>query len=359
MNKLLCFFLSFITMYAVDPDEGGGDQSSELDVDTSGGEEGVVEDVGESAWEAIQTEDDGTGEEKPEEPQKAAETQEQIAEAEAAKQAEAEKAAEAAKVITDDDLKPLEGAKQSTQDRFQKITEGYKAATAKVETLTQENQRYKESFDSLRQLGFADEEAANDLVEFSEYRSALASGDATKFTEIINAQLKQFQSLHGKPVQIGGSIISDHPDLQQKVDNLELDENTALEVARARNLQERINRDSQRQVQQTQSAQQSQQLIMSAVNEVEAMEASWRKNDPDFMAVLPELQESIAEIRTKMHPTQWPVAIEMQYKAIKKALAAAAVNRQTTPLRGNGHMSTSRQPTNMQEAVLQEMGMDN
>jgi predicted nucleic acid-binding Zn-ribbon protein len=160
-------------------------------------------------------------------------------------------------------------------------------------------------------------------------------------------------------VQVGGSIINDHPDLQQKVDNLEIDEATAIEVARARNLQNRANRDNQRQVEKAQSAQQSQQLINNAVDQVVKMEQTWRNTDPDFLAVLPELQESIAEIREKMHPSQWPVAIEMQYKAIKKAMAGAAVNtRQATPLRGNGHMSGNRQPANMQEAALQEMGMD-
>lgn len=352
MSQFIRFLLSFLMFYAVDP-EASSDGSVDHQENDGGGEDETV-DAGEAAWDAIQSED---VEQYPEGEQEPAKEQAEDAAPEGQEQGKDQQVSDSNKAITDEDLKPLEGAKASTQERFQKITEGYKTEKARADTLAEENSRYKESFDSLRQLGFTDESAANDLVEFSTYRQVLASGNIEQFQQIMSAQIKQFQELHGKHVQIGASIISDHPDLQQKLENMEIDEPTALEVARARNLQARASRENQRQTEQAQSSQQAQAAIQSAVNDVVRMEDNWRNNDPDFNAVLPELRESIAEIKTKFHPTQWPTAIEMQYKAIKKALALKATqSRQTTPLRGNSHMSGNRQPANMQEAVLQEMG---
>ena len=359
MNRFIRFLLSFCMFYAVDPEGAGDDQVQ----DNAGGEGGetIVESAADAAWDAIQSEeghedDQGAGSKVQSEAGQQEEAKK--TESEGQKQAEDQKVPDSNKAITEDDLKPLEGAKASTQERFQKITEGYKTEKARADTLAEENTRYKESFDSLRQLGFTDEAAANDLVEFSNYRQVLASGNVEQFQQIMAAQIKQFQELHGKHVHVGASIISDHPDLQQKLENLEIDEQTALEVARARNLQERASRETQRQQEVSQSAQQTQQAIDQAVNQVVALETQWRNNDPDFTAILPALSEAIVDIRRNFHPTQWPVAIEMQYKAIKKAHAASVTqSRQTTPLRGNSHMSGSRQATSLQDAVLQEMGM--
>jgi hypothetical protein len=356
MSQFIRFFLSFCMFYAVDPEAPGDVQDD--DQQTDGGGENETVDAGEAAWDAIQS---GDVEQETDAQQESAETDAEKAaktEQENQEQGQDQQVSDSDKSITDDDLKPLEGAKASTQERFQKITEGYKSEKQRADTLAEENSRYKESFDSLRQLGFNDEAAANDLVEFSNYRTVLASGNVEQFQQIMSAQIKQFQDMHGKPVQIGGSIINDHPDLKQKLENMEIDEPTALEVARARNLQNRASRETQRQNEQVQASQQSQQVINDAVGQVVSMEEEWRKTDPDFNAILPELKEAITEIRTKFHPTQWPSAIEMQYKTIKKALALRETqNRQTTPLRGNSHMSGNRQPGSMQEAVLMEMGM--
>lgn len=357
MSQFIRFFLSFCMFYAVDP-EAPGDAQAEDQENDGGGEDDSM-DAGEAAWDAIQSGDVEQETDTQQENTEQGGEETAKAEQENQEQAKDQQVSNSDKAITEDDLKPLEGAKASTQERFQKITEGYKTEKARADTLAEENTRYKESFDSLRQLGFTDEAAANDLVEFSSYRQALAAGNVEQFQQILSAQIKQFQDMHGKSVQIGGSIINDHPDLQQKLENMEIDEPTALEVARARNLQARANRESQRQTEQAQTSQQEQAAIDSAVNAVVQMEENWRNTDPDFTAVLPKLRESIAEIRANFHPTQWPTAIQMQYKAIKKAMAERDLqNRQPTPLRGNSHMSGNRQPANMQEAVLQEMGFE-
>lgn len=361
MSQLLRFILSFCMFYAVDPEDAGGeiDQPGEVD---SGDAEAVV-DAGEEAWQAIQDGGDADDVQTGADDETAPKDEKAVNDDVAQEGAQTDEAAAAAKAdqsaITEDDLKPLEGAKAKTQERFQKVTEGYKAEKERADKLTEEVSRYKESFDSLRQLGFTDEAAASDLIEFSAYRNVLASGDAEKFQEIISAQIKQFQDLHGKPIQVSGSILADHADLQAKVEAMELDEPTAIEVARTRNLQARAARESQRQQEQHGEQARSEQAIQDGANAVAALENEWRNNDADFPAILPLLREQLPEIAKAFPPAQWQAQFKLQYQAIKKAMAMAGnQNKQPGPLRGGNHMSASRQPTNMQEAVLLEMGME-
>lgn len=343
MHKLFSLFFSFLFMYAVDPEEAGGE----------------VESLADQAWEAVQSDEkpEAVSEEPAteitEETEQATEEQPKTETTEDASATEAK----APEGLTDDDLKPLEGAKAKTQERFQKVTEGYKAEKERADALQSDIEKYKQSFDSLRQLGFNDEAAASDLVEFSAYRNILVSGDVDQFQQIIANQIKQFEELHGKRVAVSASVIDDYDDIKQKVEGMEIDEGTAIEVARARKLQERATRQAQQSQQHIQTEAQHQQLLQESANQVDQLEKTWRNNDPDYQAVIPHLRENLPDI-WKLPPAQWATAVDMQYKAIKKALASAPKPNTPAPLRGNGHMSGQRQHTTLQDAVLAEMGMD-
>ena len=261
--------------------------------------------------------------------------------------------------ITDADLEPLAVGNKATQERFKKVTEGYKEERQRAENLAAENSRYKESFDALRGLGFTDEAAAQDLVALSGYRHVLATGDAEKFSQIIAEQIREFESVHGKKVSIQASALDNFPDLKDKIDNLELDEDTALELARSRNLQQRAQRELNAQNEERVKVQTSQQEIDGAVSTIEGMQANWKKLDPDYAAILPHLRDQMDEIGKKYPARMWPEIVEMQYKTLKRALVAASANRPNTqPIRGNGRMSVQAAPKNPQEAALQEMGFD-
>lgn len=267
--------------------------------------------------------------------------------------------AEKPEKITDEDLAPLTGGNKATQERFKKVTEGYKEERQAREALAVENERYKESFDALRGLGFTDEAAAQDLVALSGYRHVLATGDAEKFSQIIAEQIREFESVHGKKVSIQASALDDHTDLREKVDNLELDEETALELARSRSLQQRAQRDLTAQHEERVKTETAQSEIDAATGEIETMQATWKKTDPDFAAIYPHLREQVPEIGRNYPAHMWPSIIDMQYKSLKRALVAASTSRPNAqPIRGNGRMSTQAAPQNPQEAALQEMGFD-
>lgn len=349
--------INFLTLFAVD--DGGG--SSETDTTDQTADTSDIEEppsLGDEVWDEIGSDDgivkESTSDEATDEKQEVKD--------EPAKQAEPapEVKDEKPQGITDDDLKPLESKNVATNERFQKITEGYKAEKTRADTLAQENERFKGSFESLKQLGFNDENAANDLVEFSAYRHMLYSGDAEQFKGVLEAQIKQFELMHGKRVNVSASLLNDYPDLQQKVNDLEIDETTAIKIAKMQAIEARANRDNQARSQQVQSEQQKNETINIAVNEVESLQANWQSTDPDYQAVLPHLQPLMSEIGRTYPPHLWASTIDIQYKALKKALASNNVRQtnNTQPLRGNGYMSGKPAPANTQEAVLAAMGFD-
>lgn len=261
--------------------------------------------------------------------------------------------------ITDADLEPLAVGNKATQERFKKVTEGYKEERQRADTLAEENSRYKESFDALRGLGFTDEAAAEDLVALSGYRHVLATGDAEAFSKIISEQIREFESVHGKKISIQASALDNYPDLKDKIDNLELDEETALELARSRSIQQRAQRDLQAQNEERVKTQTSQQEIDGAVSAIEDMQANWKKLDPDYAAILPHLKEQMPEIGKQYPAHMWPSIIDMQYKTLKRALVAASTNKPNTqPIRGNGRMATQAAPKNPTDAALMEMGFE-
>lgn len=275
------------------------------------------------------------------------------------KQGKPEPVAQPEKGITDDDLAPLNSKNQATNERFHKITEGYKQKTQEVEELSNRVKQYEQSFEVLQKMGFNDESAARDLMQFADYRRVIATGDVDSFKKMVADQVRMFEAAHGKKVSIQASALDYFDDLRNKVENLDIDEGTALELAQKRAIEARISRERQSHAQQRQMQYQQEQALNQAVSQVEQLQANWAKTDPDYQAVLPYLQAKMEEVGKSFPPHQWANVISLQYQSLKDALAAQ--NRQrdiTTPLRGNSRATGRVAPSNPVEAVLQEFGFD-
>lgn len=263
-----------------------------------------------------------------------------------------------AKAITDKDLEPLNSKNQATNERFQKLTDGYKQAKQEVEELKGKITVAEETFNALTALGFNDEGAVNDLVALSDYRKIIASGDAEAFQQSIANQIRNFESMHGKRIKINASALDNFPDLKAKVDGFEIDEDVAIELAKSRALESRQRQEfDARRSQQEQSANRE-AAINSSVAAVEAQQKAWSQTDPDYNAILPYLQPHIEEIGSKYPPEQWAGLIKLQYNAIKQAVANATQKTTVQPLRSNSIGGTRPAPKTPQDAVLQAMGLE-
>lgn len=350
-------FIKSLMLHAVDDDAVGEVETASVVEEQPDLHEAVLNDIGlgdddngnEAEAQAAeqdqgnQGEQDGLQEQKPEQEQELQQKPEEVAK----------------KDLSDEDLKPLESKNAKTNERFQKVTEGYKQKAAEVEQLNGRIRQYESSFESLKSLGFNDEAAAQDLVNFSDYRKAIYSGDAERFQSIIADQIRQFEAAHGKRVQINASLLDTQEDLKKRVESLDLDEQTAFELARSRQLQERAQRQQLASMENVQRQQQFEQMVNQSVSTIDQMQQNWSKSDPDFQAILPYLQKHIDDIGKTYPPHMWPQVVDMQYKTLKTALSdqRRQVQKVDQPLRGNGGNGSVPVPQNTQEAVLQAMGL--
>lgn len=261
--------------------------------------------------------------------------------------------------LTDADLAPLDSKNQSTNERFRKVTEGYKQEKQRADSAQADAQRYKDSFESLRELGYSDAAAADDLVEFSAFRKALVSGDAQTVRQSISNVVKMFEANHGKRLSVAASALDDFPDLKKQVDEFDMPEETALELVRSRKIQERAQREAGQREALSEERSITEQAIVQSVDAVKQMQAGWEKSDPDFKVLLPHLRAQMEEVARNFPAQQWPQIVEMQYKSLKKALTEQAAQRTTStlPLRGTGHQVGKPAPATPQDAVLQELGL--
>ena len=125
-------------------------------------------------------------------------------------------------------------------------------------------------------------------------------------------------------------------------------------------LEQRATRDASKNKEIAQTEQQRQVVLSEAVSNVTAMQNNWLKNDPDYNVILPHLQPLINDIGSKYPPAMWAETLDLNYKALKKALATTMRQQvvKDEPLRGNGYMSGKPAPASVQEAVLQAMGLE-
>lgn len=252
------------------------------------------------------------------------------------------------------------GRSEKSAERWQKMSDGYRSERETRRTLEAEVGQYKESFKALQDLGFNSAESAQALIEFSQYRAAAMSGDVDSFSEMISRQVQEFEESHGKRPKISAGILDKYPDLQAKVEDLEIDDETASELARGRSIRDRASREETRISEARQTERASQAVLDGVTGEISSMQANWEKTDADYSSVIKVLQPKMAGIVAEFPPDMWARVIAREYRSIRESLVRNATQqREESPLRGNGRAGgTAMVPRNPQEAALAEMGMD-
>jgi hypothetical protein len=272
---------------------------------------------------------------------------------------EAEKAVEkkpASKEITDDDLVKPENLSRKGSERFDKIATGYKAEKQRADTAENEATQLRDSFKALQDLGFKDEASAQDLIEFSKYRQSLA-GDGKVAIAQLQKQIRMIEMRTGQNVQ--ASALEGHDDLADEVRSERLSYQRGLEIANAREMQDRQQQQLQNQQNQQYQYEQNQQLLQGSIQSVEGLEQKWRNTDPDYSAIHPHILAAIPQIQAQFPPNQWPAQVDMLYQATKRAMAGQRRPAPSAqPLRGNGNAGSQFIPKTTSEAVLLELGFD-
>ena len=249
-----------------------------------------------------------------------------------------------------DDITAMpEGLGAKAQERFQTLANGIKERDAKITELTESVGYVQQQFQQhgVQQEQFEQAVGVIGMLNRGDYRGAL---------QVLDEQRRQIALAIGEPLP-GVDALQGHADLRQAVDGLQITEQHALEIARARNTQQAQQQHQQAQ----QQAQQSQQREQQAVQQAQAAVDTWWKQmaatDLDAPAIEKILLPKLGQLLQGVPPTQWAGLVQTQYNLIKESVGAFRQPAPTpaapapSPLRATGQAGAVGKPSSMHEAM--------
>lgn len=247
-----------------------------------------------------------------------------------------------------DDEMP-EGLSAKSQERFKELT-------GRLKEKDSELQQYTQAFDVVREAFGGGDDAIVRIQESAPYFQALAKQDWQTVESILIQQLQQVSLLTGKSHQV--DALAAFPDLREKVDAFELDEGTALELARVRQAQQHYQTIEQTTQQAAQQQVQTQLAYQQGGNAVMQLATQWETNDPDYKAKEAILMTKAAQIRDSFPPHQWAQQLQFAYDLIG-SMPAQNMQQQRSPgaLRPTNLSGQRKAPTDTASYVLRDFGM--
>lgn len=248
-----------------------------------------------------------------------------------------------------------EGLTKPAQERFQTLVNTNKDLSARVaeyepivnsarelQKIFQENGIRREQHDqAMHVVG---------LINRGDLRGALAA---------LDEQRKLISLALGQSVP-GVDLLAGHPDLQQEVENLQLTQERAEEIARAREKQNLHRQNAQRQQQHQQAQEQEQQAQdqfeqakRKAQVDVDKFCLTMQGADLDYARIEPLLLAQInGGLLQGVPPNAWPSLVQKTYALIKQTAGQVrgSSGATTTVLRPTGGEAPTAQPKSMYEA---------
>lgn len=242
------------------------------------------------------------------------------------------------------------------QDRFRQLANENKELKAREQDVEQLHA-------GVQQIQQTIQSAFNDVSEFEEvitYATAVKEGRFEDARELLLKQVLQFEAHTGQ--SLTGGLVSQYQDLSERVNNYELTEQDAMELAQNRFKQDQQQQVAQRQQQQAQAqyqAQQAQQLEQQqlqasydvAVQELAQMANQWAATDLNWQTNSESLQKFSAEhLQGKVHPSQWPMMVNAHYQALRASTVRQPVTAPLSPAVPTG--TVQKEPSSMMDAMF-------
>ncbi|HFD80476.1 MAG TPA: hypothetical protein ENK05_08830 [Gammaproteobacteria bacterium] len=250
----------------------------------------------------------------------------------------------------DDLYAPLpDDVKEKTRERFNKLVESHKALSTELETYRSENEGFREVINYSQ----ATPEEFNQLIEYSRL---VKTGDLKAALNMLDEQRAQIARLLDEPVA-GVDQLADFPDLKQRVEQMELSQQDALEIAALRRREAAIREQQQAAVQQQEQATTLQQEVDRASQAIVQMVNQWQANDIDFPRKQERLMAKAQEIAERYPPDLWQQALQDVYDAMQVVQAPASETPPSPqPLRPQSGGGGKPVPRSMLQAVEQALG---
>ena len=249
----------------------------------------------------------------------------------------------------------LEGASDKARARFQQ--------------LAQERSQYQQQVQALRSelegAGFDNESFAT-VLEIGRCVSSNDPNEKRMALKMIDRVRENLAAEIGEEVP-GVDLLRDFPDLQQKVEGFELTRGAALEVAKARRIEQAQQSAIQAQQAQVLAAQQQQQAVAGAQQAVAGALYS-HKDDVDFSARLAALKRFIQSGDNLQRiggqdPATWAGTLELLYRNMGAIAAQQQAARSPSPIssrtlrRGTPELRADADPADKLLAKMEQMGL--
>lgn len=201
-------------------------------------------------------------------------------------------------------------------------------------------------------------------IEFSRLANSSNPQDVQRAVQMLEQQRTELYRRLGQDAP-GVDALADHPDLAQRVQNLEMPRETALEMARMRRDQQAIQQQRAQAQAQEQETAQFHQAVGQAQRSLESY-VQTRSHEIDHPARMKALETYFADPRklqefaSTYQPHQWPSAIRMLYDNVQIAqprrAAPAPISGRTGAL-GRPAASANQSPGDRIMSSIDSLGL--
>lgn len=269
------------------------------------------------------------------------------------------------KTKSDDLYRIPSGLSGEARGKFKALSDHARTVDTEIsqlrETHTQSVQRLTEIDHVIKDSGATPEALSSAL----QYIKAVTSGDWDAALSFIESERSAIAQRVGKQIP-GVDVLAEFPDLRTAVDEMELSETHALEIAKSRRTAQAAQSRHQREAAthaETQQAAHYQSAKTQALGNIEhwlasqtATDLDWPQQEAALSAHLarPETQQILLNLR----PDLWPQYVASAYASLQYAPPAGVpAPSGVTPLRPKGSGGgTVKAPQTALEAVKQKLG---
>lgn len=223
----------------------------------------------------------------------------------------------------------------------------------RFKSLTQQNAELTEvqkNHESLRTLINDSVADPNELVQVLDFTKALKTGNYQGALTMIDKMRNDIILRSGINPDTPDPLAA-YPDLRQSVDQMQMAEEHALEVAKARYIQEQHQQQNQQLQTNQQQEQQYQQQVQQAVGQLNELEQQWLATDPMAEQKLKQLQTQVEQVSKTYPPHLWANSVQMLYNNIQLAPV-----QKPQPLRSNNATPPKTEPKDTLGTINKVLG---
>lgn len=256
------------------------------------------------------------------------------------------------------------GLKGEERARFKRLSDHARGLDTEVQKVRADYEQVNTKLTGFREI-LEDAHASPEVLnQHLRYIKACATGDLEAAFAFAKAEYETLARHLGRPVD-GIDVLGDFPDLRQAVDDMEMTEEHALELARHRRAQAQMQHQQQQDhasQQQRQALEREQAARTKAANDIKAWteqmareSLDWERLEPAIVRYIQGAQQTLRNLP----PDQWLANIKAHYDALTSMAAppsqpGAGTPRPLRPQGAGGRVEGT--PANAEDAVRQRLG---